>query len=649
MNRLLREALVTSDHYYLSTKNAWKHYLEQGRKMDHVIRPEIYHSWKSSKEMGVDPFQSRINEIISEQALYSRLAQNERLLSFVEPKMSTFTDLLSESKTMLSIVDKHGTILQSNGDEMTLKMANRLNIMCGGTWSEQSAGTNAVGVALRTKQPAQVLFSEHFCEKNHEWFCAATPIVEPFTNELLGIVNIAGMSAKSKNAIELVIAEANHLATVFINELYAHTLRDNLFLTSVVEGVDDAVIIVDSQQRIVQKNQKANDQNIQSLQPFLGISKLLGEVLWKGKRITNEWVQNANSDLHYKCSIFPVTFQEEQLGAVVFLKEQISMRCSKNDNPPVKKSSNSLSVRYTFDDLIGQSPTFKKAVKKAEKAATIDTTLFLAGETGTGKEMFAQAIHHASARSERPFVAVNCGAIPQSLFESELSGYAPGAFTGAKSKGSPGKFELANGGTIFLDEIGEMPLDMQVHLLRILEERVVTRIGGEKAIPIDVRVIAATHKNLIEAVEKGEFREDLLYRLHVIPLTIPPLRERGVDILNLIHYYTTKLSSQFHKRHIKIDDQAMWHLSQYKWPGNVRELINVVKQTLFNMEGNKLSVFDLPDRIVNAVENEWNMEKEHIQQALMRTNGNVTNAANLLGISRSTMYRRLKQHQLDQA
>ena len=176
--------------------------------------------------------------------------------------------------------------------------------------------------------------------------------------------------------------------------------------------------------------------------------------------------------------------------------------------------------------MIGSSKEFTAVVKKARKASYIDSTLFLAGETGTGKEFFAQSIHQSSNRREKPFVAINCGAVPHGLFESELFGYEPGAFTGAKSKGNPGKFELAQGGTIFLDEIGDMPLDVQVHLLRILEERVVTRLGGDKPIPLDVRVIAATHKNLSEAVRKGEFREDLLYRLRVIQLRIPALCER---------------------------------------------------------------------------------------------------------------------------
>ena len=260
--------------------------------------------------------------------------------------------------------------------------------------------------------------------------------------------------------------------------------------------------------------------------------------------------------------------------------------------------------------MIGSSKEFTAIVKKAQKASSIDSTLFLAGETGTGKELFAQSIHQASNRREKPFVAINCGAVPHGLFESELFGYEPGAFTGAKSKGNPGKFELAQGGTIFLDEIGDMPLDVQVHLLRILEERVVTRLGGDKPISLDVRVIAATHKNLPEAVRKGEFREDLLYRLRVIQLRIPALRERISDVPAMVYHFINKMSEEFGKQDIVVPADTMQFLTQYHWPGNIRELKNVIQQSLFNMEGNMLTPFDLPPELLEHPREEDEKERE---------------------------------------
>ena len=369
-------------------------------------------------------------------------------------------------------------------------------------------------------------------------------------------------------------------------------------------------------------------------------------MLQSGQRITNEVVKDDGSKQKFVCSIYPVTFQDEHLGAVIFFRESPVSSSSKINKHVSVGSKNSKSTRYSFDNMIGSSPEFLEVVKKARKASLIDATLFLTGETGTGKEVFAQSIHQASNRSDQPFVAINCGAIPHGLFESELFGYEPGAFTGAKSKGNPGKFELAQGGTIFLDEIGEMPLNVQVHLLRILEERVVTRIGGDKNPPIDVRIIAATHKNLTEAVAKGEFREDLLYRLRVIQLRIPALRERMFDIPTLVNHFIKKQSGQFGKRDILVHTDTMQCLTQYTWPGNIRELKNVIQQALFNMEGNMLFPFDLPLEVMKGIEDPIENEKEQLIEVMIRENGNITNAAKTLGVSRSTMYRKIKQYQL---
>ncbi|MCG7336234.1 sigma-54-dependent Fis family transcriptional regulator [Sporosarcina sp. ACRSM] len=651
MNQLLRKAIVESREFYLSTKSVWKRYQEMGQYPEGNIREEILDSWMSSKNLGVNPFQNRINEIITQHDLTERIERNEQLLSFASPQIASLADLLNDSKTMLSITDNNGTILHSSGEKKTLKKAEALNIFDGGTWSEKSAGTNAVGVSLKTKKSAQVLFSEHFCEKNHEWYCAATPILAPFTNELLGVVNIAGSTDRvNEHKVELVIAEAKNLAHSIVRPLFDHVLRNNLFLTAAMEGVEDAVFVVDSGKVIVEKNEAARShhslQGIQTIPNLTGLEALVDRVLQSGKKIMKEEVCDDKRKRKFVCSIYPVTFQEKHLGAVIFLKESFMHIQTKMEAQIPRRSVNRQTTRYSFDHLIGSSPVFMDVVKKAKKASMIESTLFLSGETGTGKEMFAQAIHQASDRREKPFVAINCAAIPQGLLESELSGYEPGAFTGAKSKGSPGKFELANGGTIFLDEIGDMPLDSQVHLLRILEERVVTRIGGVKTIPIDVRVIAATHKDLTEAVAKGEFREDLLYRLRVIQLKIPALRERAFDIPEMVNFFIREMCGQFGKRDVLIHADTMQYLSQYSWPGNIRELKNVIQQALFNMNGNILHPMDLPVELLEEIESASCTEKERFIEAMRREKGNVTNAAKMLGISRATMYRKIKQYHI---
>ena len=648
MNQTLRRAIVESQEYNLSTKSAWNLYQEKGQYPDKGIRAEIFDSWENSKKLGISPFQNKINEIISQNNLKTRLDKNEQLLSFATPKINSLSDILQDSKTMLSITDKHGTILHSSGEKSVLKNAERINIFTGGTWSETSAGTNAVGMVLKTKQPSRVLFSEHFCEKNHDWYCIASPILDPFTNELVGIINIAGCSNQvHQHTIGLVISEVNNISKSIDQHYHEYILQNNLFLNTALEGVEDAVFVVNTGKSIIEKNRVAKSHSllkeVQSIKNLPELDRLVDSVLHYGLKIREEKVSHDESKQKFICSIYPVTFQDERLGAVIFLRESSAYPSSIAHKPSSGRSLHTKSTRYSFDDMVGSSTDFIDIVKKARKASLIDATLFLSGETGTGKEVFAQAIHQASNRCKHPFVAINCGAIPHGLFESELFGYESGAFTGAKTKGNPGKFELAQRGTIFLDEIGDMPLDLQVHLLRILEERVITRIGGDKPIPLDVRVIAATHKNLAEAVKKGEFREDLYYRLSVIQMRIPSLRERIYDVPALVNHFIEDMSGQFGKKDIRIHPDTMECLTQYTWPGNIRELKNVIQQALFNSEGNIVFPFDLPPDLVERIEEN---EKETLIEAMIRENGNITKVAKTLCISRSTIYRKIKQYQL---
>lgn len=636
--------------YNRSINKIWRQYQELGQYTGEEICIDIINSWENSKKLGISPYQNKINEIITHNDLNERLEKNKELLTVATPQIKNLSDILNESKTMFSITDHHGTVLYSEGEKDVLKKAEKINIFTGGTWSEKSAGTNAVGLALKTKQHSQVLFSEHYCEKNHEWFCAAFPILYPFTNDLLGVINIAGCNNQlTQQNIKFIFSEANHISKSINQYFFKYALRNHLFLNTALEGVEDAVFIVNGGKSIVEKNAAARSHSllsdIQTLNSIPKLNSLVEFVLHNGQQVLREEVSvNHKNKQKFICSIYPVTFQDEILGAVIFFRKNTELSISKPQKRTLIRSSDSKSTRYSFDDMIGSSKEFTDIVKKARKATIIDSTLFLSGETGTGKELFAQSIHQASNRSDKPFVAINCGAVPHGLLESELFGYESGAFTGAKSKGSPGKFELAQGGTIFLDEIGDMPLDLQVHLLRLLEERVVTRLGGDKSIPLDVRVIAATHKNLKEAVQKGEFREDLLYRLRVIQLRIPALRERIGDVPALVHHFIKKMSGEFGKRDIVVQVDTMQYLTQYHWPGNIRELKNVIQQSLFNMEGNSLSPFDLPPELLEGPVEED--EKERLIEAMIKEDGNVTNAAKILDISRATMYRKIKQYQL---
>ncbi|USK38746.1 sigma 54-interacting transcriptional regulator [Cytobacillus firmus] len=319
--------------------------------------------------------------------------------------------------------------------------------------------------------------------------------------------------------------------------------------------------------------------------------------------------------------------------------------------------------RVTLDQIIGTSEGITEVKRMARKAARTAATVLITGESGTGKEMFAKSIHHLSPFSTGPFISVNCGAIPEHLFESELFGYEEGAFTGAKKGGKPGKFELADNGTIFLDEIGEMPLVMQTKLLRVLQEKEAERVGGVKKYQINVRVIAATNRNLMQMVETGEFREDLYYRLNIIQLHIPPLRERKKDIPVLLVHYLKEICERYQVPGKLFTSEAVNAFVQHPWRGNIREMVNTVEQLVTLVDGKVIDYHHLPEmlrkpeptlqkvnRAAGSIEEAKLLgsqrESEIILDALRRAGGNKSRAADLLGIHRTTLYQKLKKHRI---
>lgn len=301
-------------------------------------------------------------------------------------------------------------------------------------------------------------------------------------------------------------------------------------------------------------------------------------------------------------------------------------------------------ARYTLEQITGNSPRMLELKKLVQKVARNDSTVLIRGESGTGKELFAHALHNASPRCTRPFVRVNCAALPENLLESELFGYREGAFTGARKGGRTGKFEQANGGSLFLDEIGELPLNMQAKLLRVLQEKEIERLGDNRPVEVDVRLVAATSRHLEEMVRRGAFREDLFYRLDVVVLDIPPLRERIEDIPLLAGYLLQRLSRRLGIPLKAVHPAAMEYLLSYHWPGNVRELENVLERVLNISSGEVITVHDLPVKpLKKAVED---LEKALIRRALAVAGGNRRSAAGMLGIGRTTFYEKLARYNI---
>ncbi|HCS11197.1 MAG TPA: hypothetical protein DIV40_07060, partial [Clostridiales bacterium] len=338
----------------------------------------------------------------------------------------------------------------------------------------------------------------------------------------------------------------------------------------------------------------------------------------------------------------------------------------------VNKMLNELNGAYAnfcFDDIIGSSDKIQDCISKGKIAAQSMSNVLITGESGTGKELIAQSIHSYSDRKNQPFVSINCGAIPRELLESELFGYEPGSFTGASSKGRMGKFELADGGTIFLDEIGEMPIDMQVKLLKVIQDRKLTRIGGNHIFDLDVRIIASTNRDLFEQCKKGRFREDLYYRINVLNISLPPLRERKEDIEFLVHHFINKLSVKLNKEIKDISQTAMDRIMCYDWPGNIRELENTVERavnlcSISTISEEEILTDNMIDALnlksfsessqhnntdilsVNDVEPLEVLEKRAIERALNLSDGNITTTAALLKVTRNTIYNKMKKYNL---
>ena len=376
--------------------------------------------------------------------------------------------------------------------------------------------------------------------------------------------------------------------------------KDRKLLLQEVEGlltfIGQPVLVVDANGRVMHANHAAEHVWQRSLavlltknlQAFAPSAKLL-DFVKKGKPLRDfpvEIVDGSGKRLPCLCRLHPLYIGQQPEGAILQFTEQRKESEQEKNRRYV--------TRYTFADIRGNSAAIRALKDSAAKIAKSDSTVLIRGESGTGKEVLAQSIHDASSRRSGPFVAINCAAIPEALLESELFGYEEGAFTGAKKGGKAGRFELALHGTLFLDEIGDMPPFLQAKLLRVLQERRIERVGGSESIPVDVRLIAATHKDLDAMIVSGQFREDLYYRLHVIPLHVPPLRERKDDLYDLIHYYLKLFADKLGKESKRFSAQALKCLIDYHWPGNIRELENTLEY-IVNLEiGDLVTISSLP-------------------------------------------------------
>lgn len=438
--------------------------------------------------------------------------------------------------------------------------------------------------------------------------------------------------------------------------------KTNRKLETNLEAIDDGIIHINTDNIITYANSMAANMLGIDLDDMTNIpydsifttSFPIHEVLENGKGFHNQELAIHLGEQNFRCivSATPInSFEDSLMGMVVVLKKASVMRCLAQDLVGVTS-------HFTFHDIISKSPNMNHCVELAKLAAEVDSRVFIEGESGTGKEMISQAIHNASTFRKGPFIAVNCGAIPHDLIESEMFGYEEGAFTGARRGGKPGKFELAEGGTLFLDEIGDMPLDTQVKILRVLQEKQVVRVGGKKPIPVNIRIISATNKDLLTEIKNNRFREDLYYRLNVIKIMLPPLRNRREDIPLLISNIIEKVCCRTGVPTKKIDSNVIEIMSNYDWPGNIRQLENIIESTVVLSKSYEINEEDLPEYFWEKLSCESaltsspyhklmtleEMEEIAIHNTLKSVDGNITAAAKILGVTRRTIYLKNKKY-----
>ncbi|WP_052463558.1 sigma-54 interaction domain-containing protein [Thermotoga caldifontis] len=440
-------------------------------------------------------------------------------------------------------------------------------------------------------------------------------------------------------------------------------------LKAIIESTNDAISVADAEGKIVMVNKAYTRITGFSAQEVIGkpatIDIAEGESMHMKVAQTKQPIYGARllvgpTRKEVIVDVTPLFVKGEFRGSVGVIHDVSEIVKLSRELEEMRRIVRRMSAKYTFDDIVAESPKMKRIVEQAMKVAQTPATVLLRGESGTGKELLAHAIHNASDRKDQPFVSVNCAAIPESVLESELFGYAPGAFTGARREGKKGLFEEAHKGTIFLDEIGKMPLAVQPKLLRFLETKEITPVGGTKPIKIDVRIIAATNMNLEKMVEEGSFLADLYFRLNVFPIHIPPLRERKEDIPMLVQHIIKKLNQEYGRTVEGISPEALHKLTSYDWPGNVRELENIIGRAMITMEPDErfIRAHHLPPLRLTYQAQEVatdvkdlkralrEYEKGLILRALERNDWNVQKTAQELGMSVRTLYHRMKLLQI---
>ncbi|MBP7580760.1 MAG: sigma-54-dependent Fis family transcriptional regulator [Vogesella sp.] len=599
---------------------------------ENSVPQPILHSWRRCLGLGLSAARLRPPERLDNQRLAHRQQDNADWLQLARPAIDALFDSVVDEGHVVIVADRDGVILNQMGHPAFLDRAERVALLPGMDWREDVRGTNAIGTALVTGGAVRVRGSEHYLERNRQLSCTASTILDPL-GQMLGVLDVSGLPRKLGEAQQLqVVTAVRHIEQRLFDE-HTRSLHELRF------APDPATLATPRCARLAFDDDGVLRAANRTALSLLGLDwHCLGQTRFAGLSglSMEHWLSRHGSGVAslrhggqlYSASLHPPRPQQQ----ATLLQSEAAPRTSRRQ-PRQESTAEKPGRKQDLALPPGMLDTARRLLEA-------DIPVLVLGETGAGKERFVQALHAASSRAAAPLVAVNCAAIPEGLIESELFGYEEGAFTGARRQGAKGRLREADGGILFLDEIGDMPMSLQARLLRVLQERLVVPLGGGPGQKVDVRIVAATHRQLEQEVAAGRFRADLYYRLCHYPLTLPPLRERG-DVAQLAANLLLQHGSA--ARGITLSPALADFIRRYPWPGNLRQLDNLLRTLLaLADDGTVLTPAHLPASL-RGQEDSPRHTANTLHSLLQQHGGNASAAARALGISRSTFYRRLRE------